>query len=302
MRLVVVYGLKTADYGYLDQFYPTRRLKEECARRSIPLRFLFAPEVHPFLRESRSDAELRETVCLVRGTDASRISALLEGEGFRTVNPAAALRLAGDKLECARFLNSNGWPTPLTRLPEDPAPIKFPLVAKPRYGSRGIGVRLVHSEDELKNLEPGYILQEFIARSQGEDLRFFFTGGEVTAYALRCGGDSAFISNVSLGGSMTVPLFPEEILRPWKNMVLSIANKSRLWYGSVDFLFCDGRESFEKTGKLPLTVCEINGSPGFEALELSTSLNIAGILLDKLTEQFSRQASGKAGKKRAVKR
>jgi len=280
MRLVVVYGLKTVDYGYFETFYPSRRLAEECANRSIPLRFLFPRDVPSFLSESVADGIKRDTICLIRGKVYPDTVRLLEMAGWRTVNTARALSLANDKIASARFLETNGWPTPETRfagdIPRGPdSAIAFPVVAKPRFGSRGEGVRLVESVGELAGLESDTILQDYIETSRGRDLRFFFAGGAVLTAVLRQASGGGFISNANTGGTMRAAPHTAAELVPWNELTLEIARKAGLWYGSVDFLYCG-------QGTLDLTVCEINGSPGFEALETECKLDIAGALVDRL--------------------
>ncbi len=286
MRLVVVYGIKTADYGYFSQFYPSRRINEECEHRSIPLRFLFPRDVPSFLAETALKPDIQHTVFLIRGLVAPAVVSLIENSGFRTINRGQSLILAGDKLLTARFLEKNRWPTPATNRAEEADAASFPLVAKPRFGSRGEGVRLVYTVDELKNLPENTIVQKFIESSAGRDLRFFFAGNVILAIAAREGADGSFISNASAGGRMSLPPFPDELLLPWKKMVHDIARASGLWYGSVDFLYLECAEASEKTRSLLLTVCEINGSPGFEALERDCGLNIAGALIDTILEDF----------------
>lgn len=283
MRLVVVYGLKTLDYGYFDIFYPSRRLAEECANRSIPLRFLFPRDVPSFLAENVDAADKSETVCMIRGTVEADTVRLVEKAGYPAVNSASSLALANDKLESARFLERHGWPTPDTRLTA--AGMRFPLVAKPRFGSRGVGVRLVESRSDFDGLEPDTILQEYIENSRGRDLRFFFAGGDILAVALRQAADGGFVSNANTGGTMRMAPHTAAELAPWCALTLDIAREAGLWYGSVDYLYrteSAGTGGQAASGGLDLTVCELNGSPGFEALETECEIDIAGQLIDRL--------------------
>jgi len=303
MRLVVVYGLKTLDYGYFSLFYPSRRLAEECTNRSIPLRFLFPRDVSAFLEERIDTALKRDTVCLIRGKVDPATVRLLETAGFYTVNSAASLSLANDKFESARFLQANGWPTPETRLAGGTviasrtvpaggtvsAGVRFPLVSKPRFGSRGEGVRLVAGIDELAGLGPDTILQEYVESSRGRDLRFFFAGDEILAVAGRQAAGNGFVSNANSGGTMRSAPHSAAELAPWCAMTLGIARKAGLWYGSVDYLYCAevaGTGKRAAAGGLELTVCELNGSPGFEALETECGINIAGPLVERLAGRF----------------
>lgn len=322
MRILSVYGLKTADYGYLSRFYPTQRLTEECKNRSIPLRFLFPRDVSAFLDKrtggengdagdlppkneripSITDFPPDNTLCLIRGHVDSATVRELEEAGYRCVNPSPSITLANDKVETARFLSRLGIPTPRTARAEERERMfsesDYPLVAKPRYGSRGKGVMLVEnpkaaialSGETERNRLPGpgngeYIFQEFIAASRGRDLRVFFAGEKIIAIVERRSGDGSLVSNACAGGTMSEPEFGATLPEPWNAMVRRIARESGLWYGTVDFLYAT--DSGGTQSDLDLTVCELNAAPGFEALERYTKKNIARLLVDALIRDFA---------------
>jgi gamma-F420-2:alpha-L-glutamate ligase len=316
-RLVVVWGLKTSDYGFFNRFYPARRLSDECKKRSVALRFLFPGDLSSFLALPVSETERRDSLILIRGNVREEDVLPAERALWKCVNDSQSRSIANDKLATARFLESRGWPTPAT-FPasvlgrpgssviadaefEAGLPLAFPFVVKPRFGSRGAGVILVRTQRDLLGLAeikevaelskrgtaPGHsglgadlIAQEYIAASHGRDLRVFFAGGEVLATAIREGEPGSFLSNASAGGRFIETL---ELPDFWKRIVLAIARESGLWYGSVDFLFTDERDLSRPDS---LTVCEINAAPGFEALERDCGLDIAGPLLDALMRDF----------------
>ena len=66
---------------------------------------------------------------------------------------AGVVDIAGDKQLTHDWLVANGFPTVRQAAPAavlaDPAAWPFPLIAKPRFGSAGIGVGIVHDADEL---------------------------------------------------------------------------------------------------------------------------------------------------------
>lgn len=322
---MALWGLKTDDYAYLDEFYPTRRLKEACKDRGLELRFLFPRDLPEFLEKERLDSPPDSgpdrTLFLIRGAVAPETVRLIEGYGYTCVNSAESLALAADKLETARFLARNGWPTPETEelfmnvdSPQDIprigdqadrplSTLSFPFISKPRTGSRGQGVRLIASQEDLAEAlgeaapDGGFIAQEYISSSRGRDLRVFFAGDRVLAVAERRSADGGFISNVSTGGILRQHSLADGALEPWLETTLDIARKARLWYGSVDYLFLDemgdgaGSNRTSEPGGNPvetirLTVCEVNGSPGFEALERGLGADIAGPLVDALIASF----------------
>jgi RimK family alpha-L-glutamate ligase len=214
---------------------------------------------------------------------------LLEASGYECVNSAQSTRLANDKLETARFLDTLGIPTPRTARAEDFekafAGALYPLVAKPRHGRGGVGVTLAESPLEAKRIAETelpegdeWIFQEYIAASRGRDMRVFFADGRIVACVERRAPDGEFASNASLGGTMRELSFGDangaDSREPWASMVRTIACETGLRYGTVDFLYLEGDAGF--------TVCEINAAPGFEALEGATGLDIAGLLVDLL--------------------
>lgn len=114
--------------------------------------------------------------------------------------PYAALCAAGDKLGIVRVAESAGVAAPLTVAIRDLAELKqaagqlsFPLIVKPRYGSGGKEVRLVHSVAELVSeytrivqtyqwaQEMWPVLQEYIPDGQLFGVCFLAKEGRVKA-------------------------------------------------------------------------------------------------------------------------
>ena len=103
------------------------------------------------------------------------------------------VNLASDKKKLAKILDSLSIPNPhLMKEPEE-----FPLVVKPRYGSGGDMVAVVHSEEELENvlgyyeqLGREYILQQYVS---GHDL-------SVSVISNSSGGDLPLCLNEQLLG------------------------------------------------------------------------------------------------------
>jgi len=342
MRVLVVYCLKTDDYGWLNDFYPARRLRAACENRSIPLRFLFPRDVPAFLERIAHNGPMDDNaladwrgaglgdVALIRGPVDELTVDQLAAAGFACVNPSAGRRLATDKMMTARFLEARAWPTPQTALQSEAA-LDYPYILKPRFGSRGIGVSLIERDADLAawreacaenreasdcahhvgnragdgvgncisdSLGEQWIAQEYVATSRGRDVRVFFAGGEILAIADR--QSDGLVSNACRGGdtfSSALSLARREAVG---REVLAIAREAGLWYGTVDFLFTAPRAgdiaSIGDLGPTPgettddpfagLTICEINSSPGFEALDQGLDLDIAAALIDRLLRDF----------------
>jgi RimK family alpha-L-glutamate ligase len=134
----------------------------------------------------------------------------LEARGVRLLNGASALLSAHDKLLTARLLRSAGLPHPrtarLTRA-RDAAPLDYPVVVKPRFGSWGRDVELCFDEAELGRYlasslqkpwgRPGAVVQELVPA--GRDLRVVVAGGRVVGCAVRRARMGEWRTNVALG-------------------------------------------------------------------------------------------------------
>ncbi len=291
VRLVAVWDLATEDPDFLYDFYPSRRIINACAEEAIPAEHILASGLAHHLAETSAIGDQgARTVYLVRGESSPVMASLIEKAGRFAVNASGPLRLAQDKLATYDFLSSLGVPTPETApvidnpsltLPSSigaarsflarsyPA-VSFPAIAKPRYGSRGRGVRLVSSWEEAGRGKEEYIVQRFVDSSRGRDLRLFVAGDEVIAAAERVDPRGGLVSNASTGG-IVIPCPLEEtatgraLLAEWEERAVAISREAGLVYCSVDLLY-------DNEG---LCVCEINGAPGFEALEKGLGLDIA---------------------------
>ena len=102
----------------------------------------------------------KQQVDLVIPTIDTEMAAWVEGrDRFAAIGTTVALSgagvvdIAGDKQLTHEWLVANGFPTVRQAAPAavlaDPAAWPFPLVAKPRFGSAGIGVGIVRDADEL---------------------------------------------------------------------------------------------------------------------------------------------------------
>lgn len=288
MRLLVVYGLKTTDYGWLEHFYPAFRLIETCKNRSIELRFLFPQDVSLFLASIEAHSfSPDKTFCLIRGTCPISTVVELEKFGYICYNSSFALKLANDKLETFHFLQKHKFSTPQTELfvhsdSKISHKFQYPLVLKPRNGSRGNSVHLIFSHEEMQTIIDNgqsldeWIIQTYIESSYGRDLRIFFVHDKILASVVRTGPQGAFLSNASNGGSITHADRSSPAIKKIELMALEIAKQAGLFYGTVDFLFCDNHTEPK------FTVGEINASPGYEALEKGCKLDIVGPLLDSI--------------------
>ena len=121
-----------------------------------------------------------------------------------------------DKLYTAQILLKAGIPVAKTLVMEAHTSldwlaerIGFPMVVKLPDGSKGEGVCLVKSAQELRNIHDLYcktagqtlLAQEFVATSKGRDVRITMCDGEVVFGVLRDNSKGEdFRSNISVGG------------------------------------------------------------------------------------------------------
>ena len=152
--------------------------------------------------------------------------------------------------------------------------IGFPLVIKNVTGSQGAGIYLCESEDKFidvmeliytNNNKANIILQEFIQKSCGQDLRVFVVGGRVVG-CMKRSSKSSFKANFSKGGEVSSFDLTPEI--EW--LSAETAKLLNLDVAGVDLLF-------DEAG---FKVCEANSSPGFCGLEKVTDKIVAESIIN----------------------
>lgn len=193
----------------------TRALLRACNRLGLEASLLAPWEALAALRAGdRALARLdvrRSLDGVERGLWELRV---LEREGVRVLNRAAALVASHDKLSTAARLAEAGVPHPRTLLvgPESGLPpLPPPVVLKPRFGSWGRDV--VVCEDAgaaervlaLFSTRPWYratgaVAQELVPTG-GRDLRIVVAGGRVVGAVERIAAPGEWRTNIALGGS-----------------------------------------------------------------------------------------------------
>lgn len=146
----------------------------------------------------------------------------LEAQGVRVFNRPPALLSCHDKLLTARLLGAAGVPHPRTRRLESARSadvLRYPVVAKPRFGSWGRDVELCLDREALDRYVSmvqtrswwriGGIVQELV-RPVGIDLRVIVAGGRVVGAASRTAAAGEWRTNVAVGGTATTALPPAD--------------------------------------------------------------------------------------------
>jgi [lysine-biosynthesis-protein LysW]--L-2-aminoadipate ligase len=138
----------------------------------------------------------------------------LQSRGVAMLNPPAALQLAHDKLATAGALAAASLPHPRTRTifsVDAPAPVSFPLVVKPRFGSWGRDVMLCPDEPSYRRAldvlrtrpwfaATGAVAQELVP-PLGHDLRVVIAANDVIGAVKRVAPAGEWRTNVALGAT-----------------------------------------------------------------------------------------------------
>lgn len=204
----------------------------------------------------------------------------METMGMYAVNESLAIARSRDKFRSLQLLARKGIPMPLTSFAQSPDDTEdlirmvggAPLVIKLLEGTQGKGVVFADSQhsaisiiNAFKEMKANILVQEYIKESHGMDIRCFVIGNKVVAAIKRQAKDGEFRSNVHQGGkALKVKLSPEERI-----IAIAAARTMGLKIAGVDLV---------RSNRGPL-VLEINSSPGLEAIEKATQVNIAGKII-----------------------
>ncbi len=216
-----------------------------------------------------------------------RLDALyaLEMMGKPVVNSAFTIERTVDKLYTSMVLSKNGILTPRTvaveRFSEAMRWFKLlggDVVVKPLFGSNGLGIIRVDSEDLahriFRSLELGryaFYIQEFIPH-RCQDIRVFLAGGRIVSAMMRKG--ISWKTNIHQGA---IPI-PWEVPHDIAELCLKIGKLFKADYLGVDLLFSEDGA---------LYVLEVNGIPGWRGLQSVTKENIADAILDCVEKKIS---------------
>lgn len=269
--------------------YEHRRFREEAGKENIEIS-LYDPkdfDIHITVKGGKSLSCGGQGVSLPdfvlprtgAGTDYYDMALIRHLERLRVpvINSSEAIGIARDKLHTMEILVYNKLPTPKTMLAKFPLnfelaadEFQFPLIVKSIAGSRGKGVFLCETPNQMEDLldmlelskkeDVYFVIQEFVAGSKGKDIRVMVVGGRAIGAILREAQGGRFKANISRGGAGK----PFELNPELEWLSIEAARVLGLDIAGVDLLF-DG-EGYK--------VCEANSGPGFYGFEKSTGLNI----------------------------
>lgn len=207
----------------------------------------------------------------------------MENRGVVFLNSPKAMERTVDKFYTSFLLRQNDIATPRTLATESPeeameafALLGCDVVTKPLFGSGGNGMLHLTDADEawhafqaLAQEQRVIYLQEFIP-CRNRDVRVLALGGEIVACMERRGHD--YRANINQGGTAH-PYVPDATER---DLALRAARAVGTDCAGVDLL----RDS---SGRV--LVCEVNGSPGFQALTAATGVDVAGAIAQFLLKK-----------------
>ncbi|MDT8297125.1 MAG: 30S ribosomal protein S6--L-glutamate ligase [Spirochaetaceae bacterium] len=205
-----------------------------------------------------------------------------------TPNTSNGIVNSRDKLRATQILSRHDIGIPATEFVQNrkdvlPAIERVggaPVVLKLLEGTQGIGVILAPERkvaeaiiETLQSTKQNVLIQEFIAESRGRDIRALVVGDRVVAAMRRLAQGEEFRSNVHRGGKVEAiqlePAYIKTAVKAAQIMGLKVAG--------VDML---------ESGRGPL-VMEVNSSPGLEGIEQATDLDVAGAIIDYLSNQVA---------------
>jgi ribosomal protein S6--L-glutamate ligase len=216
-----------------------------------------------------------------------------EGMGVPSTTPSAALVRARDKLHGLQILARSGVEVPVTVFAEPHADLRliaeqvhgFPCIIKPLESTHGMGIRLVHTLEEMHRVlfdvflegKP-VLIQEFIKEADGADIRVFVVDGQVAGAMKRVAKEGDFRSNLHQGGVA----YRARLTPLGERIAIEAACSLGLGVAGVDMLESD---------RGPL-VLEINASPGLEGIEKVTGEDIAARIVRYLVKLIEEKEVG----------
>lgn len=222
-----------------------------------------------------------------------RVDALhwIEDRGIPVLNSPRAIERTVDKFYTSALLREAGLPTPETVVCERASDALAAVaqfgdaVIKPIFGSMGHGmVRVTDVEvarrvtKPLEQARTVFYVQRFVEHG-GRDVRVLVVDGRVVGAIERTAPPGEWRTNVSLGGRATRCDLPSG----WADLAVRAATAVGADYAGVDLLpSLDG----------DVSVLEVNGIPGWEGLQGSTGVDVAGALIECLERRVGKARGG----------
>lgn len=275
--------------------YSTRRLYEAGMQRGCEMHVVDTMHCYMDITSSKPNVRFKGRMLPKFDAVIPRIGASVtfygtsvvrqfEMMGTFSINESVAISRSRDKLRSLQLLSRKGIGMPRTGFANHPDRIDdliknvggAPVVIKLLEGTQGIGVVLAETSktaeaiiEAFMGLNASILVQEYIKEAGGADIRCFVVGGKVIAAMKRQAAPGEFRSNLHRGGSASVVrLSPAE-----RKTAIDAAKTMGLNMAGVDIL---------RSNHGPV-VMEVNSSPGLEGIEKATGKDVAGIIIDYIT-------------------
>jgi len=283
-----------------SRLYSTRRLVEAAQKRKHdvfvrdPLKFTIQVQNPPMLTYLSKAIVLPDAVIPRIGASITYFGTAVvrqfEQIGVFSLNNSNAIANSRDKLRALQILSNHQILLPKTavvrRRQEILKAIEWiggaPVVIKLIQGTQGVGVVLAEDlvsaqaiMEVLQSANQNILVQRFVKEARGRDIRAFVVGGKVVAAMKRTSSNPfEFRANVHLGATAeAIKLQPE-----FERIALKAAELVGLNVAGVDLL-----ESNEGP-----VVLEVNSSPGLEAIEQATGMDIAGEIISFIEKKAAK--------------
>ena len=279
--------------------YSTRRFKQAAEERGYRPRILNTLRFAIELRHGEPDLFFKSKPLTHYDAVLPRIGASITYFGTAVVrqfeqmdvytpNTSNGITNSRDKLRSFQILSRHDLGIPHTTFVRDRSDVLpsieriggAPVIIKILEGTQGVGVILAETTkvaeaiiETLQSAKQNVLVQAFVKESKGRDIRAFVVGDTVVAAMRRVAQGDEFRSNVHRGGRAEAVQLDEQ----FQETAVRAAQIMGLRVAGVDML-----ES--KNGPM---LMEVNSSPGLEAIETATGLDVAGAVIDYIANQVS---------------
>ncbi len=277
--------------------YSTRRLREAAVDQGHDVKVLNTLRFTIDLREKAPDLYFRSKPLSHYDAILPRIGASITYYGAAVVrqfeqmdvytpNTANGIIGSRDKLRALQILSRHDLGIPHTTFVRDRSDVLpaieriggAPVIIKILEGTQGVGVILAETTkvaeaiiETLQTAKQNVLIQRFVKESKGRDVRAFVIGDSVVAAMRRTAQGEEFRSNVHRGGSVEALTLDSA----YQDTAVRAAQILGLRVAGVDML----------EGKDGPQVMEVNSSPGLEGIERATNLDIAGAVVEYISNQ-----------------
>jgi len=208
----------------------------------------------------------------------------LRKKGLLIINSPSSIEKAVDKYRALSIFKEKDIPVPKTIVTEDPKnaidafhELGKDVIIKPIFGSRGVGITRVSDPEIAKRIFSSLAfnhnviyIQEFVPH-ENRDIRAFIIGEKVVACMYRIA--DGWKTNVSQGARM-ISLKPNEKI---VDLAINASQAIGCEVAGVDIM--ESPEGYK--------VNEINSQPGFEGIQSTTKIDIAGAIIDYILSKLS---------------